>query len=148
MDRVNVLLSDHGLEALRLSKDYVLQEKVDYEPLKEALRYFFDSWFDVLHPTLISLSCQAVGGDINETVKFGAAVVLLAGAADIHDDIMDKSPKKELKLTVFGKFGQDIAILSGDALLLKGIYLLREACKTLPKQTEEDTFRHNKKRFF
>ena len=66
---------------------------------------------------------------INETVKFGAAVVLLAGAADIHDDIMDKSPKKELKLTVFGKFGQDIAILSGDALLLKGIYLLREACK-------------------
>ena len=64
--------------------------------LGEALHYFFESWFDVLHPTLIALSCEAVGGKKELTVKMGAAVVLLAGAADIHDDIMDKSLRKSL----------------------------------------------------
>jgi geranylgeranyl diphosphate synthase, type I len=147
-DKVNILLSDYGLEALRLSKNYVLQEIVDFEPLNEALRYFFESWFDVLHPTLISLSCEAVGGNRNETLKFGAAVVLLAGAADIHDDIMDKSLTKESNLTVFGKFGQDIAILAGDALLLKGIYLLHEACKILPERAEQDIFDTIRNAFF
>lgn len=147
-DRVNILLSEYGQEALQFSKNYVLQEKIEYKPLGEALRYFFESWFDVLHPTLISLSCEAVGGNINETVKMGAAIVLLAGAADIHDDIMDKSTSKESNLTVFGKFGCDIAILAGDALLLKGIYLLHEACETLPKNEGQEIFESIKRTFF
>src|SRR5665647_398735 len=136
--RVNVLLSTYGKEALQFSKNYVLQEKIEYKPLNESLRYFFENWFDVIHPTLISLSCEAVGGSKNETVKIGASIVLLAGAADIHDDIIDNSIMKDSNPTVFGKFGKDIAILAGDALLLKGVYLLHEACKTLPKNKEEE----------
>jgi geranylgeranyl pyrophosphate synthase len=61
---------------------------------------------------------------------------------------MDKSLAKESKLTVFGKFGKDIAILAGDVLLLKGIYLLHEACKTLPKQADENIFDIIKSAFF
>jgi geranylgeranyl pyrophosphate synthase len=147
-DKVNNLLDKYGKEALQFSTNYVLKEKIEYKPLCEALRYFFESWFDVLHPTLISLSCEAVGGNKNETVKFGAAVVLLAGAADIHDDIMDKSTSKGSNPTVFGKFGQDIAILAGDALLLKGFYLLHDACKTLPNNTEKEILDSIKNTFF
>ena len=106
--------------------------------LGEALRYFFESWFDVLYTTLISLSCEAVGGNRNETVKLGAAIIILAGGADIHDDIIDKSTSKGSTPTVFGKFGQDIAILAGDALLFKGIYLLHEACESLPANKKQE----------
>jgi geranylgeranyl diphosphate synthase type I len=147
-DKVNCLLSQYGQEALQFSKNYVLQEKIEYEPLSEALRFFFESWFDVLHPTLIALSCEAVGGNKNQTVKLGAAVVLLAGAADIHDDIMDQSKSKESNLTVYGKFGQDIAILAGDTLLLKGIYLLHEGCETLQKNNQKEIFGSIKQAFF
>jgi geranylgeranyl pyrophosphate synthase len=146
--RVNILLSAYGKEALQFSKNYVLQEEIEYKPLNEALKYFFENWFDVIHPTLISLSCEAVGGKKNETVKIGASIVLLAGAADIHDDIIDNSIMKDSNPTVFGKFGKDIAILAGDALILKGVYLLHEACKTLPKNKEEEIFNALKKTFF
>jgi len=147
-DEVNILLSTYSKEALQFSKNYVLQEKIEFKPLNEALLYFFESWFDVIHPTLISLSCEIVGGNKNETVKMGAAVVLMAGAADIHDDIMDKSTAKESNPTVFGKFGQEIAILAGDALLLKGIYLLHEACKTLSQNDEKEILDIIKRTFF
>jgi geranylgeranyl diphosphate synthase type II len=147
-DKVNILLSTYGQEALQFAKNYVLQEKIDYKRLSEALQYFFESWFDVLHPTLISLSCEAVDGNKSETLKIGAAIVLLSGAADIHDDIVDKSVNKGSNPTVFGKFGQDIAILAGDALLLKGIYLLREGCITLSKNEEDEIFDSVKGTFF
>jgi geranylgeranyl diphosphate synthase type I len=146
--KVNILLSTYGKEALHFSKNYVLQEKIEYKPLNEALSYFFENWFDVVHPTLLSLACEAVGGNKNETVKIGASIVLLAGAADIHDDIIDKSIMKDSNPTVFGKFGQDIAILAGDALFLKGIYLLHEGCKIFPKNKEEEILTAIKKTFF
>ncbi|MGD0450447.1 MAG: polyprenyl synthetase family protein [Candidatus Bathyarchaeia archaeon] len=147
-DKVNIILGTYGQESLKFSKDYVLEEKIDFKPLREALEYFLGEFFDVLHPALVSLACEAVGGDRSETVKIGAAIVLLAGAADIHDDIMDKSVDKGSKPTVFGKYGQDIAILAGDALLLKGFYLLREGCRNLSKNEEDVIFDSIKRTFF
>jgi geranylgeranyl pyrophosphate synthase len=147
-DKVGTLLNTYGQEALQFSKNCVLQEKIEYEPLSEALRYFLNSWFDVLHPTLISLSCLAVGGDKNETVKMGAAIVLLAGAADIHDDIIDQSAIKESNPTVLGKFGVDIAILAGDALMLEGIYLANEACESFPKSKKQKILESIRNTFF
>ena len=147
-DKVNILLSTYGNEALQFSKNYVLQEKIEFKPLNQALQFFFESWYDVIHPTLIALSCETVGGMKDKTVKIGAAIVLMAGAADIHDDIMDKSIVKESNPTVFGKFGKEIAIIAGDTLLLKGIYLLHEACKTLPLNEEEQIFDLVKRTFF
>jgi geranylgeranyl diphosphate synthase type I len=134
LERAKILLEKRGKKALEISKQSILQEKIEDKPLREALRYFMEEvWFDVLHPALLALACEAVGGNPDSTTGVGAAVVLLAGAADIHDDIIDKSATKDSKLTVFGKFGQDVAILAGDALLFKGVYVLHEALETFPK---------------
>ena len=43
-----------------------------------------------------------------------AALVLLTGAADIYDDIIDKSKVKSTKPTAYGKFSQDAVLLAGD----------------------------------
>jgi geranylgeranyl pyrophosphate synthase len=53
-------------------------------------------------------------------------MTLLVAAADIHDDIVDGSMAKNGKPTVLGKFGKDVAVLAGDAFLMKGLYLLHE----------------------
>ena len=148
-DHVKILMKERGYEALQFSKQTILQEEIGYEPLREALRYFVEEfWFDSLHPTLISLACEAVGGNHKETIKMGAAIVLMAGAADIHDDIMDQSIIKEPNQTIFGKFGGDIAILAGDALLLKGIYLLHDSCESLPKWKKQEILGIVKRTFF
>jgi geranylgeranyl diphosphate synthase, type I len=128
-ERAMEILQEKGREAVELARHFVLQEPIGYGPLKEAISYFVRDWNDVLHPALVSLSCEAVGGEYRITIKVGAALVLLAGGADIHDDVIDESLVKAPRQTVFGKFGRDLAILTGDALLLKGIYLLHEACE-------------------
>ena len=148
-DNVTVILKKRGTAASDASKKYVLQDYSDYGLLREALSYFMeDVWCDLLHPTLISLACEAVGGNSEDTVNLGAALVLLAGAADVHDDIIDQSTVKGRKPTVFGKFGRDIAILAGDALLVKGLYLLHEVCTSLSKTESEDILRTVKQTFF
>ena len=75
-------------------------------------------------PALVSLSCKATGGKPEKTIGVSAALSLIASAADVHDDIMDKSAEKHNKKTVYGKFGADIALLVGDALLFQGLNLL------------------------
>jgi geranylgeranyl pyrophosphate synthase len=149
IEQVAELLKKRGQKALQLAKESILQENIEFEPLQEALRYFMEEiWEDVLHPALLSLACEAVGGNPESTTHVGAALVLLAGGADVHDDIIDQSTIKDSKQTVFGKFGTDITLLVGDALLFKGLYMLHDACETLPKNQKHSILELAKHAFF
>lgn len=148
MEQAIAILQQKGQKAVELAKQTVLQEHIEYKPLKEALRYFMEYWNDVLHPALVSLACEAVRGNPDTTTQLGAALVLLAGGADVHDDIIDQSVTKESKETVFGKFGRDVAVLVGDALLLKGIYLLHEASEPLPRSKRKAILNIVRQAFF
>lgn len=135
IEQVQALLEEHGQRAYEKAKNVVLQEHFEYKPLYDALRYFMEeTWYDAHHPALISLTCEAVGGDPAATTDVAAAIILLAAAADIHDDIIDKSKTKGSKLTVLGRFGQEIALLVGDALIFEGSVLLHKACESLTQK--------------
>jgi len=131
MEQAGMIMQERGHASVDLARRSVLGEEVEQASLREALHYFIEGWNDFLHPALISLACDAVGGKLETTVELGAALVLLAGGADIHDDVIDESVIKGSEQTVFGKFGKDLAILTGDALLLEGVYLLHEGCEKL-----------------
>ncbi|MEM3626991.1 MAG: polyprenyl synthetase family protein [Candidatus Bathyarchaeia archaeon] len=149
MERVQMILEKRGQKSFEIAKNAILQEKAISEPVYEALRYFMEeSWYDVQHPALLSLACEAVGGDPEATTPVGAAIVLLAGAADIHDDIIDKSEIKESKPTVLRKFGEDIALLAGDALLFKGLIFLDDACAKFPAEKRMAILDLTRKAFF
>ncbi len=139
----------HGKSALDIAKRSILQEKIEYKPICDALRYFSEEiWCDFQHPALLSLACEAVGGDPETVVNIGASITLLSGAVDIHDDIIDKSETKGSKLTVYGKFGNDIALLVGDALIFEGLSLLYEACENLSKNQRRKILKLLKNAFF
>jgi geranylgeranyl pyrophosphate synthase len=106
------------------------------------------SWEDVVHPAILALTCEAVGGNPGLTTKVGAAFVLLAGGADIHDDVIDESLLKYSKKTVFGKFGKDLAILAGDAFIVKALYALHESCDSLSGRQSKLVFDLTKQAFF
>lgn len=147
--KVKILLKKRGQESFEFAKKTILQEKIGYKPVHEALRFFMEeAWYDVQHPALLSLTCEAAGGNPDKTTRIGAAMVLMTGAADIHDDIIDKSEIKGSKLTVLGKFGKDIALLVGDALLFEGLTLLHESCESLPKKQKQIIINLTKQAFF
>jgi len=149
METVKKLLEERGRKAYEVAKEEILNEEIEYEPIRDALEYFIQElWHNFQHPALLSLTCETVGGKPEDTTLIGAALVLLTGAADIHDDIIDQSETKGSKPTVFGKFGRDMALLVGDALLLKGFTLLSKACEDLPKKQEDTIINLVRKGFF
>ena len=96
-----------------------------------------ECWPNKQHPALISLACEAVGGNRDSPNEVSAALVLLTGAADIHDDIIDKSKTKAGKATAFGKFSADTVLLAGDILLLKALIQLSTAGEKYPPKTRQ-----------
>jgi len=128
VEQVEKLLEERGKEALEIARNEVLQEKFESNEVQEALRYFMtEYWYDVTRPALMSLVCEAVGGDPDKVTPVAVSMILISGAIDIHDDIIDESKTKGPRPTVLGKFGRDIALIVGDALLFKGFTMLYKA---------------------
>ncbi len=127
----------HGQDALEKAKTEILLTPKAAGVVSTALRYFAKVTIrDALpvFPALVSLSCEATGGKHEKTIGTGAALLPIAGAADVHDDIIDKSARKYNKNTVYGKFGADIALLVGDALLFQGLDLLHRECNSFSEE--------------
>jgi geranylgeranyl pyrophosphate synthase len=149
IEKVKKSFEKRGKTSYKVAKREILKEKIEYAPIYDALKYFIEEfWHNFHHPALLSLTCEAVKGKTENTTWIGASLVLLTGAADIHDDIIDKSAMKESKSTVFGKFGLESALLVGDALLLKGFKLLHDACNDFTKEQKNIIIEWVKDAFF
>lgn len=132
IERLQSLLRRYGSEAVGQAKKSVLDESFGHEVVSSALRYFMcDYWKDYATPTLLLLSNEAVGGNSKSLANLAPALILVNGAIDIHDDVVDHSRQKDGRQTVYGKFGEEVALLIGDALLTKGLLTLAGACRTL-----------------
>jgi len=124
--QVNRLLVERSKKALEIAKKEILQEKRESKEINEAFKYYAKAWKDVVHPGLISIACEAVGGKADDTTSIQVAMLLLTAGFDVHDDIIDESKTKYGKPTVFAKFGKDITLLVGDAFLMKALVLLHK----------------------
>jgi len=125
-----------------------LSEEIRHKELREALEHYFSYWNDFTHPGFFSVAFEAAGGNLENLVKPQAAMAMIAAAFDIHDDIIDDSKRKHDHTTVFGKFGQDISILLGDAFLTKGLTLLGSCASEYAGDREKEVFATVKERLF
>jgi len=119
-EEVRKLFDERGTKVLEEAAASILREKLECVEAKEALSHFMSYWRDVVRPSLVSLACEAVGGDPSITVPIGKSLTLLSGATDVHDDMIDKTMTKERRQTVLGRSGGDIALIVGDILIFKG----------------------------
>ena len=132
--QVNKLLTEKSKKALTMAKEEILQEKRKSKEINDAFRYYAKSWKDVVHPALISIGCEAVGGKADDTTSLQVALLLLTAGFDVHDDIIDESETKYGKPTVYAKFGKNVALLVGDAFLMKALVLLHKSEKQLDSE--------------
>jgi geranylgeranyl pyrophosphate synthase len=125
VEQIQQIFKKRGAKVLKKAEKTMLSEKIESKQVNDALSYFMKKyWLDTTRPALLSLFCEAVGGKAEATEPIAVSAILTSGAADIHDDIIDGSKVKEAGPTVYGKFGKEIALLAGDALLFKGLTLL------------------------
>jgi len=87
--------------------------------LRKAMEYAIFSGGKRLRPVLTLESSRTLNGDIKKALPFACAIEFVHNFSLIHDDLpaMDNDDTRRGKPTCHKKFGEDLAILAGDALL-------------------------------
>jgi geranylgeranyl diphosphate synthase type I len=125
------ILKHKGSKSITIAREALSKEKIQSKEAREALQYYAENFLEPTPPAFLALACEAVGGNAEKTTMMGAAMTLFVGTIDIHDDIIDQSKRKGDRPTVFGEFGKEIALLTGDALFLKGFTLFQKTVEIL-----------------
>lgn len=72
-----------------------------------------------VRPLLTLMAADLFQGDINKAVKPAMAIEIFHNFSLLHDDLMDRSDTRRGQPTVHKKWNNNIAILSGDAMLIE-----------------------------
>lgn len=107
---------DSAINAL----DFEKEPKELYQPLG----YMLSLGGKRLRPLLVMLGNSLFNGKPEWALKPAVAVEVFHNFTLIHDDIMDKAPLRRGNPTVHEKWNNDIAILSGDAMMVYAYELL------------------------
>jgi geranylgeranyl diphosphate synthase type II len=67
---------------------------------------------------LLLLTVDAFGGSVDEAMPAALAVEVFHNFTLLHDDIMDNAAMRRGKPSVYAKWGGNVAILSGDTMLI------------------------------
>lgn len=109
----------------------ILNVSIPHEPsrLYEPIRYTLALGGKRIRPVLVLAACNVFSDSIDQAIYPALAIELFHNFTLIHDDIMDNAPIRRNQPTVFAKWGQDIAILSGDALNILAYQLVAKTDK-------------------
>jgi len=118
-------MRERGLKVIEKFKQ-VIFIGVEDPKLSAILEDLKNYWTDLYRPTLTSLSCEAVGGEPDATIKVSLMVTLAGVGIGIHDDIVDQSKTKHFKRTILGLHGPKYSLFVGDLLVLKALTMVRE----------------------
>ncbi len=95
--------------------------------LYEPVSYFMSLGGKRMRPVLTLLACDLFGGKEDNAINAAIAIELFHNFTLVHDDIMDNAPVRRGKTTVHEKWNTNIAILSGDVIMVKAY---EELCKS------------------
>ena len=113
-------------QLLAIFENYLAQLSLPQEPelLYNPIEYSLAGGGKRLRPLLLLLSCEAFSGCHKAALDAAAAVEIFHNFTLLHDDIMDHSPMRRGKPSVAARWGENVAILSGDAMLITAYRLL------------------------
>ncbi len=77
-----------------------------------------------IRPLLALVGCELMGANPDKALPASLSIELFHNFSLIHDDILDQAPLRRGNQTVHERFGQNVAILSGDVMLVKALAIL------------------------
>ena len=113
-------------QLLSAIENYLAQTEFPAEPelLYAPIGYSLAGGGKRLRPMLLMLSNGIFTNKIQHALPAAAAVEVFHNFTLLHDDIMDNAAVRRGKPSVYAKWGQNVAILSGDAMLICAYRLL------------------------
>ena len=106
------------------------------EKIYESMRYSLMAGGKRLRPILTLAACELLGGDRTTAMPTACAMEMVHTMSLIHDDLpaMDNDDFRRGKLTNHKVYGDDIAILAGDALLAYAFEYIAAQTKAVPAE--------------
>ena len=98
----------------------------DPENLYSPIEYTMEFGGKRIRPILLLISYQLFNDNIERAFSPAKAIEIFHNFTLLHDDIMDKAPLRRGKITVHKKWNNNIAILSGDVMMIHAYQLLTQ----------------------
>lgn len=119
---------DEGAELVDAALDAWLPSTSEVGDLAAAMRHIVFSGGKRLRPNLVFLGCVDVGGDRADAIGAAAAVEMIHAYSLLHDDLpcMDDGELRRGKPCAHLVYGENTAVLAGDALLTQAFEVLAE----------------------
>ena len=109
--------------AIFAEEQFIFEPKELYEPIDYTLRLGGKR----IRPTLLLAANALFGGNIESVRGAALGIETFHNFTLLHDDLMDRSPLRRGQPTVYTKWGDNTAILSGDTMYaLAWRYFLRQ----------------------
>ena len=96
------------------------------QELYDPIRYLMQLGGKRIRPVLCLLSYSLFKADWEKVVPTALSIEIFHNFTLMHDDIMDKAPLRRGKQTVHEKWNDNIAILSGDVMLVNAYQYLNQ----------------------
>lgn len=116
-------------------------KKIDFKStpseLYQPIYYALESGGKRIRPALTLLACNLFSEKLNEAVLPAIGLEIFHNFTLLHDDIMDKADLRRNRATVHKKWSDNVAILSGDAMMIKSYDFFQNLSPELFKKTFE-----------
>ena len=116
-------------QLLEICEKKIQEFKFDREPrlLYEPIEYTLAAGGKRLRPVALLMAANMFTDDLEKAFPAAMAVEGFHNFTLLHDDIMDKADYRRSRPTVHVKWNENIAILSGDAMLICAYRLLNQS---------------------
>ena len=111
----NAVIVENALE------EYYNYTDKDFSSLIEAQKYGLLGGGKRIRAFLVLEICRLFGGEVNKAIPYACAVEMIHASSLIHDDMpcMDNDDMRRGKPATHKAFGETLALISGDAMLVK-----------------------------
>jgi len=123
-------------EYVNLIDNALARQDFDSEPkeLYQPIDYIMALGGKRLRPALTIAACDLFNGEVQDALLPALGIEVFHNFSLVHDDIMDNASLRRGKKTVHEKWNTNIAILAGDAMLVKAYqYIAKVDREILPK---------------
>jgi len=94
--------------------------------LYEPITYILSLGGKRMRPALLLMACELFGGDSAKALSPALGIEVFHNFTLMHDDIMDNAPLRRGKTTVQQRWNNNVAILSGDVMLIEAYKLMMQ----------------------
>mgnify|MGYP006172769213 FL=1 len=113
-------------------------EKLEYPnsppKLYKPIEYIMGLGGKRMRPTLLLMAHQLFDENIEKAISPALGIEIFHNFTLLHDDIMDKAPIRRGQQTVHEKWDNNVAILSGDTMLIQAYKLLSDVHNSFLKE--------------